>query len=97
MKRKKSERERLSTILKGMFRQPQPGFYHQPILHINCQGQIEVENCKEILLYNEQAVKLDMGHWEITLFGNELELCTVGKALLTLKGKVFKAEFSYKE
>lgn len=97
MKRKKEQRERLGVMIKELFSQPQPGFYHQPVLHINCRGQIEVENCKEILLYNEEAVRLDMGHWEISLFGNELELCSMGRALLTLKGKVFRAEFTYKE
>ena len=49
------------------------------------------------MLYNEEVVRLDMGHWEISLFGNELELCSMGRALLTLRGKVFRAEFTYKE
>lgn len=97
MKHKKGEREHLGAIVKGLFRQPEPGFYHQPVLHINCRGQIEVENCKEILLYNDETVRLDMGHWEIALFGSELELCSMGRALLTLRGKVFRAEFTYKE
>ena len=97
MKRKKKEHERLGDMVKGLLGQPEPGFYHQPVLHINCRGQIEVENCKEILLYNEEVVRLDLGHWEISLFGNELELCSMGRALLTLRGKVFRAEFTYKE
>lgn len=83
--------------MRQIFRQPVKNFYQQPVLHINCYGQIEVENCQKIVSYNEQMIKLDMGHWEITLFGDELVLCAVSKALLVLKGKVLKTEFSYKE
>ncbi len=98
MKRKKrGQRESAKQILQGLFRQPEQGFYRQPVLHINCQGQIEVENYRNILLYNENQVRLDMGRWEIALFGDTLELCAASKGRLVLKGRVFRSEFSYKE
>lgn len=98
MKHKKpKQHESLRDGLQQIFRQPPSNFYHQPVLHINCHGQIEVEHCKSILFYNEQMIRLDMGRWEITLMGDELQLCAISKALLALKGRVLKTEFTYKE
>ena len=95
--RSKKQKQSIRASLKQLVGQPGTGFYRQPMLHINCHGQIEVENCKQILFYNEQMLRLDMGRWEISLYGDELELRTVSKNLLVLLGRVFKTEFTYKE
>lgn len=98
MKRKRrAEKESPKTLVKGVFGQPQAGFYRQPVLHINCRGLVEVEGCKEILLYDEQQIRLDLGRWQVSLFGDDLRLCGVSGRLLLLKGRVFRTEFSYKE
>ncbi len=95
--KRKKQKEPVRQILHDLIRQPDEGFYRQPVLHISCCGQIEVENCSEILLYDENQIRLDMGCWEVALFGDSLELCAASKGRLVLKGKVFRTEFSYKE
>lgn len=96
MKRnQKKERLNPVQIIQGIMRQPDRDFYRQPILHINCYGQIEIENCKEILQYNQQEICLDMGLWKVALFGDCLELCSATKGQLLVRGKVFRTEFSY--
>ena len=50
--------------------------------------------CKGVLLYDESQIRLDMGGWQVSLYGDELTLCGVGGRMLTLKGKIFRAEFS---
>lgn len=95
--KQKKQKEHLNPWqeIKALVRQPDKGFYRQPILHINCYGQIEIENCKEILRYNEQEICLDMGLWTVSLFGDSLELCNASKGQLLLRGRVFRTEFSY--
>ena len=40
---------------------------------------------------------LDMGGWRVSFSGDGLTLCGVGGRLVTLKGRLLAAEFSYKE
>ncbi|MDY4168236.1 MAG: YabP/YqfC family sporulation protein [Fournierella sp.] len=98
MKRKpKQIKEPAGRILRDLFRQPAADFYAQPMLHINCYGQVQVENCREILLYDSSQIRLDMGRWEVTLYGDGLELCAASRGQLLLRGRVLRTEFSYKE
>lgn len=98
MKRKpKQTREPVKRILRDLFRQPTADFYAQPMLHINCLGQVQVENCREILLYDSSQIRLDMGRWDVTVYGDGLELCAASRGQLLLRGRVLRTEFSYKE
>lgn len=98
VKRKpKQIKEPAGRILRDLFRQPAADFYAQPMLHINCYGQVQVENCREILLYDSSQIRLDMGRWEVTLYGDGLELCAASRGQLLLRGWVLRTEFSYKE
>lgn len=98
VKRKpKQIKEPAGRILRDLFRQPAADFYAQPMLHINCYGQVQVENCREILLYDSSQIRLDMGCWEVTLYGDGLELCAASRGQLLLRGRVLRTEFSYKE
>ena len=98
MKRKpKQTSEPVRRILRDLFRQPAADFYAQPMLHINCLGQVQVENCREILLYDSSQIRLDMGRWDVTVYGDGLELCAASRGQLLLRGRVLRTEFSYKE
>ena len=98
VKRKpKQIKEPAGRILRDLFRQPTADFYAQPMLHINCYGQVQVENCREILLYDSSQIRLDMGRWEVTLYGDGLELCAASRGQLLLRGRVLRTEFSYEE
>lgn len=98
MKRKtKRTREPAGRVIRDLFRQPAADFYAQPVLHINCHGQVQVENCREILFYDDSRIQLDMGRWDVTLYGDGLELCAASGGQLLLRGRVLRTEFSYKE
>ena len=98
VKRKpKQAREPARRIIRDLFRQPETDFYAQPMLHINCRGQVQVDNCREILLYDSNQIRLDMGRWEVTLCGDGLELCAASRGQLLLNGRILHTEFSYKE
>ena len=84
--KRRAKRESPGAYFKRLIRQPPASFYHQPVLHIQCGGQVEVEGCKGVLLYDESQIRLDMGGWQVSLYGDELALCGVGGRMLTLKG-----------
>ena len=83
--------------LRRLTGQPPKNFYRQTALHIQGDGLVEVEGCKDILLYDEERIVLDMGGWRVSFSGDGLILCGVGGRLVTLKGRLLAAEFSYKE
>lgn len=98
MKRKRrAKRESPGVYFKRLVGQPPAGFYRRSILHIQCGGLVEVEGCKGVLLYDENQIRLDMGGWQVSLYGDDLTLCGMGGRMLTLKGRVFRAEFSSEE
>ena len=98
MKQKRTtKRESPGTYLKRLVRQPPAGFYRRGVLHIQGGGVVEVEGCKGVLLYDESRICLDMGGWQVSLYGDDLTLCGMGGRMLTLKGRVFRAEFSSEE
>ena len=44
----------------NLFAQPAKGFYRRSILHIQCGGALEVENCRAVLECTEERVRLQM-------------------------------------
>ena len=60
-------------------------------------GYIQAENCKEILLYNENTVILDMGKVKAEIEGNALEMKTLSKGFIDISGKIFGIKYIYKE
>lgn len=97
MVKQKRNKQRINPIrlIKDILRQPDSDFYRQPILHINCYGQVEIENYKQIVQYTQQEICLDMGLWKVSLFGDCLELRSASKGQLLVQGKVFRTEFLY--
>lgn len=95
MKRAKKSRASLGQTLRQLTGQPPREFYRQPILHINCQGQVEIENCRRILGYDSQCIRLDMGSWQVCLFGKNLRLVGITRQRMLLEGQVTTAELAY--
>ena len=92
-KKKESPRE----ILSSMFRMPPPALYTDGMIHISCAGTVQIDNCKGILLYNENAVELDMGRLRLQLSGDDLTLETVEKGIVLVRGRLFGMTFFYGE
>lgn len=96
-KRVRKPKTPVSQTIKSLFAMPPADFYRQPVLHINCRGEIEVEGGAIIQLYNAQQIQLDMGRWLVTLYGDELLVQAANKRELLIRGRVFRAEFTYKD
>ena len=67
----------------------------QTVLHVDCGGALEIENCRSILQYDAEKLKLDMGELSVTIEGNELVVDTYQKTLITVRGQVFSIHFGY--
>ena len=67
----------------------------RPVLHVDCGGALEIENCRSILQYDAEKLKLDMGELSVTIEGNELVVDTYQKTLITVRGQVFSIHFGY--
>ena len=60
-----------------------------------CGLRLEIENCRSILQYDAEKLKLDMGELSVTIEGNELVVDTYQKTLITVRGQVFSIHFGY--
>ena len=74
MRRKKKPGERYSFRRAMGFgtQTVQTVLYGRPVLHVDCGGALEIENCRSILQYDAEKLKLDMGELSVTIEGNEL-------------------------
>ncbi len=91
MRRKKKYKEAYSVRRAFGFgiQQIAPLLYGKPILHLECGGKAEIENCKGILQYDDRKLKLDMGNMWLLLEGDDLRVETYRESCLTIRGRIF--------
>lgn len=70
------------------------GFYARPRLHLSWPGELEVENCKGILLCTEKTIRLEMGGRQAAIQGDGLRLLTLEKGRLRIRGAIISIEFT---
>ena len=78
--------------MRGWFAQPPAGFYGRGVLHLDCAGGMEVENCRGVLKYTDDTVELDMGRQRLCVRGEGLALAELAGRNLFVKGQVFSFE-----
>ncbi len=94
-KKGKSERYSLQRALGIGVQAVQSTLYGRPMLHVECGGSLEIENCRGILQYDAQKLVLDMGEWSVQIEGDSLVVDSYQKALMTVRGRVFSVRFGY--
>ena len=75
----------------NLFAQPSKGFYRRSILHIQCGGA--VENCRAVLECTEERVRLKMARCEVVLTGENLQLESLNRRTLVLRGRISQITF----
>lgn len=95
MRRKKKWKE--SCSVRRMFgfgmQEVSSVLYGKPALHLECGGRTEIENCKGILEYDTEKIKLDMGNMWMLLEGDDLIVDTYRKSCITVRGRIFAVRF----
>ena len=97
MRRRSGRREHFSFKRAFGIGQPiQQVLYGQPVLHINCNGFFEIENCRGMIRYDANHLELDMGKHRVTIEGEKIQVDTFQKKLITVSGNLFSLCFSEK-
>lgn len=79
--------------LTALFRQPPQGFYHQPAIYLS--GELmEIEHFKKILVYDHSKLCLAFSRGQFTVYGDELQICTLTAHRITLRGRILRTDFS---
>ena len=81
----------------GRTEEVQKLLYGKPALHIDCTGNISIENCREILQYNEDELLLDMGICRVAFKGDGILVDTYQKDRITAHGRVISVSFHGKD
>ena len=68
-------------------------FYLTPMIHINDNREILIENCKRIEEYNDVFMKLISGNLCIQIWGNSLRACDFKTKGLIISGRISQIEF----
>ena len=93
-KRRKKRNSLKEALGLGSVVRPE-ALYKQAVLHLNCRGELEAENCRGILSYDQTALVLDMGQVAVKLVGVDLMVDTYHKDLITVHGRIFSLELVY--
>lgn len=97
MARKKQESMRASP--KELFavsgKVLEPLLRPRPLIYLDCNGALEVENCKGILCYDTQKIVLNMGMLCVRIEGDSLTMDLLRKDFIRIRGKIFAVHLCY--
>ena len=79
--------------LRGLFRQPPPGFYSRPAVYLS-GDRMEIEQFQRILLYDEEKLCLEFRRGRFTVYGDGMRIETLAAHRITLRGRFLRTEFS---
>ena len=69
--------------------------YTQPLVKIAANGEIFIENCRQILAYDENQITFQMGTILMDIKGDGLLLKSMSSAGVLVAGRVHGIHFSY--
>lgn len=90
-----AKRKKASAPLPKLFGQPPFGLYERTSLY-QSEHELEIENYKAILLYEEDRLEVDLGESLLKIYGTDLQVISLEKNRIRLNGILLKLEYSYK-
>lgn len=69
----------------------------QPVLHINCRGSIEVENCSRVLEYTPQRIRLQLSEQIVTVEGDTLVILSLNRYVTQIRGAIYRLTFAQED
>ena len=76
MARAHHDRRTPGDWLRGLFRQPPPGFYSRPAVYLS-GDRMEIEHFEAILTYDETRLRLQLPRGQLTIYGERLQIETL--------------------
>ena len=93
MARAHHDRRTPGDWLRGLFRQPPPGFYNRPAVYLS-GDRMEIEHFCTVLFFDENRLCLRLAKGRFTVYGSGLRICTLTAARLTVQGQFLRTDFS---
>lgn len=93
MARAHHDRRTPGDWLRGLFRQPPPGFYSRPAVYLS-GDRMEIEHFCTVLFFDENKLCLRLAKGRFTVYGSGLRICTLTAARLTVHGQFLRTDFS---
>ena len=93
MARAHHDRRTPGDWLRGLFRQPPPGFYSRPAVYLS-GDRMEIEHFCTVLFFDENKLCLRLAKGRFTVYGSGLRICTLTDARLTVQGQFLRTDFS---
>lgn len=69
----------------------------QPVLHVNCRGCIDVENCSRVLEYTPQRIRLQLSEQIVTIEGDALAILSLNRYVTQIRGTVYRLTFAQED
>lgn len=92
MARAHHDRRTPGDWLRGLFRQPPPGFYSRPAVYLS-GDRMEIEHFCTVLFFDENKLCLRLAKGRFTVYGSGLRICTLTAARLTVQGQFLRTDF----
>ena len=93
MARAHHDRRTPGDWLRGLFRQPPPGFYSRPAVYLS-GDRMEIEHYEAILAYNETRLRLQLPRGQLTIYGERLQIETLTARRITLRGCFVRTDYT---
>ena len=93
MARAHHDRRTPGDWLRGLFRQPPPGFYSRPAVYLG-GDRMEIEHFEAILAYDETRLRLQLPRGQLTIYGERLQIETLTARRITLRGCFVRTDYT---
>ena len=93
MARAHHDRRTPGDWLRGLFRQPPPGFYSRPAVYLS-GDRMEIEHYEAILTYDETRLRLQLPRGQLTIYGERLQIETLTARRITLRGCFVRTDYT---
>lgn len=93
MARAHHDRRTPGDWLRGLFRQPPPGFYSRPAVYLS-GDRMEIEHFEAILTYDETRLRLQLPRGQLTIYGERLQIETLTARRITLRGCFVRTDYT---
>ena len=93
MARAHHDRRTPGDWLRGLFRQPPPGFYSRPAVYLS-GDRMEIEHFEAILAYDETRLRLQLPRGQLTIYGERLQIEMLTARRITLRGCFVRTDYT---
>lgn len=86
--------EKMTEVFRQSFSLQDIADVAQPMIHINCKGRIEIENCIKVLEYEQEKICFCLKGHEVTVEGENLTICSLNPHVTEISGRIFRLSFT---